>query len=217
MTTSTTRTAGVPQQTEPSEPGEGGESATRATALVLLVGGLVGAGAALVLLLDKLALLVDPAYVPACSIDAVLSCGTIMRTPQSQVLGFPNPIIGLATFPVVAAIGALALSRVRLPGWCWTALQVGVVAGLAFVAWLITQSVAVIGALCPWCMLVWAATITAFWFVTAHNLAHGRLEAGPAGRVVARRPGTASVATIAVVLVVVVARFSAWFAALITG
>lgn len=195
----------------------GGEPALRSTAWVLLVGGLLGAAAALTLLLDKLALLVDPDYVPSCSIDAVLSCGSIMKSPQAEVLGFPNPIIGLIAFPVVAALGALALSRTPLPGWCWTALQFGTVAGLGFVVWLITQSVAVIGALCPWCMLVWAVTITLFWHVTAHNLAHGRLAAGAPGRLVARWPSLASVTTVLAVLAVLVAAFPAWFAAPFSG
>lgn len=205
--------AAGPEGEDPSE----AASASRSTALVLLLAGLAGAGAALALLLDKLALLVDPTYVPSCSIDAVLSCGSIMKAPQSEVFGFPNPIIGLATFPVVAAVGAFALSRTRLPGWCWSALQLGAVAGLGFVAWLIAQSVVVIGALCPWCMLVWTVTITVFWYVTAHNLAHGRLEAGSPGRLVARRPGTATAVSLTVLIALLVASFPAWFVALLTG
>lgn len=197
----------------------GGKAATAApsTGAVLLLGGLIGATAALVLLLDKLALIADPSYVPSCNIDPLLSCGSIMRTAQAEVLGFPNPIIGVATFPVVAVVGALVLGRARLPGWCWLGLQFGVVTGAGFVAWLITQSVAVIGSLCPWCMLVWVVTISAFWFVTAHNLAAGHLEAGPPGRVVARHPATATAVTLLAVLVILIVSFPSWFGALVSG
>lgn len=188
---------------------------SRGTGPVLLVAGLAGAAAALVLLVEKFALLARPDYLPSCSIDAVLSCGSIMRTAQSEVLGFPNPIIGLATFPVVAAMGALLLGRTVLPVWCWLALQGGATAAVAFVGWLIVQSVAEIGALCPYCMIVWAATIAVFWFVTAENLERGHLMAGPPGRLVARRPGAAVVVSCLVVLAVVVASFPAWFADLI--
>ncbi|MDD7967778.1 vitamin K epoxide reductase family protein [Actinomycetospora lemnae] len=190
-------------------------SSSRGTGSVLLVAGLIGAAAALVLLVEKIALLAKPDYLPSCSIDAVLSCGSIMRTAQSEVLGFPNPIIGLATFPVVAAVGALLLARTPLPAWCWLALQGGVAAAVAFVGWLIIQSVAVIGALCPYCMVVWAATIAVFWFVTAENLERGHLVAGPPGRLVARHPGAATVVSYVVVLAVVVASFPTWFAGLI--
>ena len=42
--------------------------------------------------------------------------------------------------------------------------------GVVFVHWLIFQSLYVIGALCPYCMVVWAVTIPIFWYVTLHNL-----------------------------------------------
>ena len=104
----------------------------RGVGAVLLVGGLVGGLTAVVLLLEKLALLADPAYVPSCSIDPVLSCGTIMRTAQATAFGFPNPLIGVATFPVVATVGALVLSGVALPRWTWLSLQFGSMAGLTY-------------------------------------------------------------------------------------
>lgn len=179
------------------------------------MGGLVGAVAALVLLVEKFALLQNPDYVPSCSLDAVLSCGTIMQTSQSEILGFPNPIIGIATFLVVAALGALLTARTWLPAWCWLALQVGATAGVSFVGWLVAQSLAVIGALCPYCMVVWAVTITMFWFVTAENLGRGLLEAGPPGRAIARRPGITTAMSCLVVLGAVVAFFPAWFVILL--
>lgn len=204
-----------PAHTDDAQSSTGPVSPSYATGSVFLAGGLVGAVAALVLLIEKIALLSNPDYLPSCSVDAVLSCGSIMRTAQSEVLGFPNPIIGLATFPVVAALGALVLARTPLPEWCWLALQAGATAGVAFVGWLVVQSVAVIGALCPYCMAVWAATIAVFWFVTGENLDRGRLELGPPGRVVARHAGVATAVSYLVVLGVVVASFPAWFAQLL--
>ena len=189
-------------------------TASRATGPVLLVGGLLGAVAALVLLVEKIALLENPDYLPSCTIDAVLTCGSIMRSAQSEVLGFPNPVIGLMAFPVVAAIGALA-RRAPVPGWCWLALQFGATAGVAFVGWLIAESVGAIGALCPYCMVVWAVTIAIFWFVTAENVTRGHLAAGPFGRLVARRPGTTTAVSLLAVLGVVVASFPAWIAELL--
>ena len=41
--------------------------------------------------------------------------------------------------------------------------------------WLIFQSLYVIGALCPYCMAVWAVTIPICWYVTLHNLERGHL------------------------------------------
>ena len=36
--------------------------------------------------------------------------------------------------------------------------------------WLIFNSLYRIGALCPYCMVVWAVTIPLFWYVTLRNL-----------------------------------------------
>jgi uncharacterized membrane protein len=38
------------------------------------------------------------------------------------------------------------------------------------VHWLIVQSLYVIGALCPYCMVVWVCTVVIFWYVTLESL-----------------------------------------------
>jgi uncharacterized membrane protein len=187
----------------------------RAVGWVLLAGGLVGAVVALVLLIDKITLLEDPTFVPSCSIDPVLSCGTIMKTWQASVFGFPNPVIGLLTFPVAAATGALALGRVALPRWAWWGLQAGTTLGLLFIHWLIVQSLVVIGALCPWCMVAWVAVIAMFWFTTLHNLRAGNLGGAPAGPGFARRHGWGLAAWYLAIVVAIVATFPTWAAGLV--
>jgi uncharacterized membrane protein len=161
----------------------------RAVGWVLLIGGVLGTAAAFALILDRISLLEDPEFVPACSIDPVLSCGSIMASPQSELLGFPNPLIGLIAFPVVATIGAATVGGAVLPGWMWLGLQAGATAGVLFVHWLIAQSLYVIGALCPYCMAVWVVTISVFWYTTAHNLTAGRLTRRGAGPVIERLAG----------------------------
>ncbi len=187
----------------------------RGTGWVLLVGGLVGAVVALVLLVEKLDLLANPDYIPSCSIDPVLSCGTIMKTWQAAVLGFPNPVIGLLTFPVVAACGAIVLSGAELPRWVWWALEIGSFAGVLFIHWLIVQSLVVIHALCPYCMVAWVAVIAIFWFTTVHNLREGNLGGEPAGDTLARRHGWGLAAWYLIIVVAIVASFPAYFAAMV--
>jgi uncharacterized membrane protein len=137
---------------------------------VLVIAGVLGTVAALALTLEKLSLLEDPTYVPTCSINPIVNCGSIMKTDQAEVLGFPNPLIGLMTFPVLIATGAALLAGARFRAWYWIGLQVGTTAGLLFVVWLIHQSLYVIGALCPYCMVAWVAVLAAFWYVTLTNL-----------------------------------------------
>ena len=162
-----------------------GEPQERPLAIGLLVGGLVGLVAAAVLLVERIRLAEDSGYVPTCSINPVLSCGSVMESAQASLLGFPNPVIGVAAFPVVIATGAALLAGARLARWYWAGLQAGVTVAMAFVAWLVFQSLYRIGALCPYCMVVWAVVIPLFWNVTARNAAAGVLGSPPGGRLAA--------------------------------
>lgn len=139
----------------------------------LLVSGLIGLAAAGTLLVEKIELLKDPDYVPSCSMNPVLNCGSIMKTDQAEVFGFPNPMIGVASFAVVAATGAAVLAGGRLARWYWLGLQAGVTFGVGFVAWLAFQSLYRIGALCPYCMVVWVVVLPTFWYVSLRNLHAG--------------------------------------------
>ena len=83
-----------------------------------------------------------------------------MTTPQASVLGFPNSLIGIGAFTVVTVTGVLAVTKVPLPRWYWVGMTLGTLAGAGFVHWLIYQSLYRIGALCPYCMVVWAVTVS---------------------------------------------------------
>ena len=83
--------------TAPSQ--EPGAPVGRAVGWVLLVCGWVGLSAAFVLLVEKIRLVADPSYVPSCSISPLLSCGSVMSTPQAELFGFPNPIRCRCAFP----------------------------------------------------------------------------------------------------------------------
>ncbi|MBM7509524.1 putative membrane protein [Nocardioides salarius] len=153
----------------------------RRFALGLLAAGAIGLVASTTLLVERLRLAGDEAYVPTCSINPVLSCGSIMESWQASLLGFPNPIIGVAAFPVVLATGAALLAGASLARWYWVGLQVGVTAALALVGWLAFHSLYRIGALCPYCMVVWAVVGPLFYYVTMRNLVQGVFGAAVAG------------------------------------
>ena len=154
----------TPAPVEPAEPvesrGPSGGVAVRATsAWWVLIAGVVGLISSATLTIEKIEILVNPAYVPSCSINPVLSCGSVMITPQASAFGFPNPLIGIASFSVVVVAGVLAVAKVRLPRWFWVGLAIGTALAVVFIHWLIFQTLYRIGALCPYCMVVWAVTI----------------------------------------------------------
>ncbi|WP_293053504.1 vitamin K epoxide reductase family protein [Mycobacterium sp.] len=131
-----------------------------ASAWWVLLAGVVGLVASATLTVEKIDILRDPSYLPSCNINPVLACGPVMQTPQASVLGFPNPLVGIAAFSVVLVTGVLAVANVALPQWYWIGLTAGLLAGAGFVQWLIFESLYRIGALCPYCMVVWAVTMT---------------------------------------------------------
>src|SRR4051812_33357114 len=131
-------TATAPSDVEPSEPtadAPNGVPVGRASAVWILIAGVVGLAAALTLTVEKIEILINPDYVPSCSINPVLSCGSVMITPQASAFGFPNPLIGIVGFSVVVVTGVLAVSRVRLPRWYWLGLAGGTPLRGGFVHW----------------------------------------------------------------------------------
>ncbi|WP_242680100.1 vitamin K epoxide reductase family protein [Nocardioides sp. IC4_145] len=153
-----------------------------------MVGALVGLIASAVLLIERLRLAEDPTYVPSCSLNPVLSCGSVMASDQASLFGFPNPLLGVGLFPVVVTTAVVLLTAARLPRWYWLGLQLGVTAALALVGWLAFQSLYRIGALCPYCMAVWAVVVPMFWYLTLRNA-----EAGVFGARLARSRGLQTV------------------------
>ena len=142
-------------------------------AIFLVVAGAAGWWAAFNLTLDKFAVLENPDAVLNCNISVLVQCGKNLSSPQGSAFGFPNPILGLGGFAAVIAVGVGLLAGAKFAKWYWIAFNLGIAGALAFVIWLIGTSIFVLGTLCPWCMLVWLATIPLFWVVTLRNLREG--------------------------------------------
>ncbi|WP_024793995.1 vitamin K epoxide reductase family protein [Tomitella biformata] len=151
---------------------------------LLLIAGLLGGLASFILTWEKVELLIDPNYVPSCSFNPVLSCGSVMDTPQASLFGFPNSLLGILGFAMVVATGAAMLAGARMAAWYWMTLWVGLTAAVVMVHWLIYQSLYTIGALCPYCMVVWVTTIPLWWWVTLRNVNY--LAKSPRAQGVAR-------------------------------
>jgi len=136
---------------------------------MLLTAGL-GLVAALVLSVEAIALAENPLADLSCDINAVLSCGKVGLSWQASLLGFPNSFLGLIAEPVVITIAVAALGGVRFPRWFMLSAQVVYLIGFLFAYWLFYQSFFVIGALCPWCLLVTVTTTFVFVSLLRVNL-----------------------------------------------
>lgn len=208
-TTATPATRGTADAPSPGR-APGAASDGRWVAIALLVAGTAGALASAALIIEKVAVLADPTHVPACSINPVISCGSVMMSWQAELLGFPNPVLGLAGFPVVAASGAAILAGGYLRRWYWIALLAGSLAGVGLVHWLIFQSLYRIGALCPYCMVVWVSAAVTLVAVSALLATRGILPA-----FIARYAPTILIAWLAVVATLATIRFRDYWATLL--
>ncbi|TAJ46723.1 MAG: vitamin K epoxide reductase family protein [Herbiconiux sp.] len=154
-------------------------------AVFLVVAGLVGWYSSFDLTLEKIQTLINPDYVPTCNISPLVTCGPNMASWQGSLFGFPNPVIGVAAFVAPIVVGVAILAGARFAKWFWVIFNLGFVLALVFVIWLMSQSIFVLGTLCPYCMLVWSVVIPLFWYVTAFNLKEGHFGNRGASREIA--------------------------------
>jgi uncharacterized membrane protein len=156
-----------------------------ALAIFFIVVGLIGWYAAFALTIEKIDLLLDPNAAAGCDFSIVVQCKANLLSWQGAILGFPNPLIGLGAWAAPIAVGTALLAGARFDRWFWILFNAGSAAALAFVVWLISQSVFVLGTLCPWCMVTWSVAIPLFWVLTLYNLREGRFTANTRVREIA--------------------------------
>ena len=136
----------------------------------------IGLVASFILTIEKFQLLKDPKVQLSCNFNPVVSCGSVISSPQAEAFGFANPLIGLVGFAVIITIGVGMIAGAKYKRWFWLGLQAGTIFGVLFSTWLFYQSLYVIKALCPFCIVVWAVVIALFVYVTRYNLINGNMK-----------------------------------------
>lgn len=142
-------------------------------AVWLVVAGAIGWWAAFSLTMERLHLLADPDAIASCDFSLLVQCTANLQSWQGSVFGFPNPILGLAGWIAPIVVGMAILAGARFARWFWLCFWAGMAFAFGFVLWLISQSIYVLGTLCPWCMVTWAVTIPTFYAVTIHLFRSG--------------------------------------------
>lgn len=141
----------------------------------MLIGAIGSLIAAFVLSIDAIELAKNSHAILSCNVNAVISCGTVNSHPSAFLFGFPNSFLGLVTEPVVITVAIAGLAGVRFPRAFLFMAQIGYTLGLGLALWLFYTSYAVIGALCPWCLLVTVTTLFVWFAMTRYNIREGNL------------------------------------------
>jgi uncharacterized membrane protein len=141
----------------------------------MLIGAIGSLVAAFVLSIDAIELAKNSHAILSCNVNAIISCGTVNSHPSAFLFGFPNSFLGLVTEPVVITVAIAGLAGVRFPRAFLFMAQIGYTLGLGLALWLFYTSYAVIGALCPWCLLVTVTTLFVWFAMTRYNIREGNL------------------------------------------
>jgi uncharacterized membrane protein len=143
---------------------------------LLAIGGAIGTLASLLLTIEVFDRLKNPHFVPICNLNPVLSCSSVADSHQAHAFGFPNYFIGIAGFAAVATVGVAMLAGGVFKRWFWRLTEAGLLFAMGFITWLQFQTLYRIGALCIFCMVVWAVTGPMFWYTTLYNLRTGNIK-----------------------------------------
>ncbi len=136
----------------------------------MLVGAIISLIASFVLSVEAVELARNPDAILSCSVNVVLNCATVGLHPSAALFGFPNSFLGLIAEPVVITVAIAGLAGVKFPRRFMFVAQICYTLGFIFAMYLFYMSFFVIGALCPWCLLV-TATTTFVWFaITRYNI-----------------------------------------------
>jgi uncharacterized membrane protein len=139
-------------------------------AFIIIFFGLIGFFASFTLTLDKIEIIKRPDYIPACAINTVFNCGTVMRTKYAEIFGFPNSLMGISGYSL-AVITGIFLTQVRKysKAVTWITFIPTLLGFLISYYWLYLSS-QVIGVFCPWCLLSTASSTFIFFAVVTINL-----------------------------------------------
>lgn len=131
----------------------------RINAFALWNAGILGTAASIQLLLTERAHIANPTATLECDINPLIGCGASLMSEQAHIFGIPNSVLGIVAFAGLTLLATLAL---LMPLWrgIWLLAGVAAAGGVAFVAWFLYHSVVTFHTLCPYCVLVWIATLT---------------------------------------------------------
>lgn len=144
--------------------------------LEMLAFSLLSLIASFVLSVDAWVLAANPQATFSCDLNAAISCGTVARSWQAQLFGFPNAFLGLIFEPAVIVVAVLGLLGIVFPRRFALAVHGVYSLALIFAYWLFFQSATQIGAVCPWCLLVTIATTFVWTSMWRINIGAGAIK-----------------------------------------
>lgn len=144
--------------------------------VTIILFSITGLYSAFILTTEKIELLKNADRVLPCTVNIIINCASVMKSPQAEVFGFPNPILGLIGYSTMLTFGvSLLFIKIRAKAYILLAIF-GSLLSIVFTYWLLFQSVYVIGALCPYCLLSGISATNIFFALIYLNLKEGNFK-----------------------------------------
>lgn len=143
--------------------------------ITILITSVLALVAAFVLSVEAVELAKNPNAIFECSVNVIINCATVAKSSYASLLGFPNSFLGMISEPTFVLLAILLLIGVKLPKKFMFVIQILAIGALLFALGLFYISTALIGALCPWCILVLVSTIVMFFVITKYNIRESNL------------------------------------------
>jgi uncharacterized membrane protein len=124
----------------------------RAWYAVMMVAALAGVTSGMVVIVDKINYLKDPAAGSFCDVSSTVGCTPVLKAWQSSVLGPPNAAIGIVLFGMLAVVGLAGVMGTAFPPRFLAAMYGLDIFFLLFLTWYMTQVAFSIRSLCPFCV-----------------------------------------------------------------
>ncbi len=157
-------------QSTPTPPSE---RSARPWGWLVLVASAIGIVSGSITIMDKIALLKDPAAGSFCDISSTVGCTPVLLAWQSSVLGPPNALLGVVMFAILGTAGAVVATGGRLVAGFHAAMLGLSVFFAAFLTWYMFEVAYAIGSLCPFCTVCAAAVLTTVVGTNRMVAAHG--------------------------------------------
>ncbi|MDR0435412.1 MAG: vitamin K epoxide reductase family protein [Propionibacteriaceae bacterium] len=116
-----------------------------------------------VLSVDAWLLAKEPDTVLSCDVNSWMSCGSVAKTWQATLVGFPNAYWGILFETVVLCVAIAKLMGSQFSRLFMFFLQGFYTFAIVFALWLFYQSAFVIHIFCPLCLVITVTTIME-WF-----------------------------------------------------
>lgn len=157
------------------------ERPTTKTVGLLVGASLVALAASAELVLSEITHLSNPGSGLGCDLNPLIGCSSSLMSWQAHLLlGIPNALVGVGLYAGLAGV-FLAWWGGRLPRWLPLLIETGLTASLALIFFFLQQSVTFFRTLCPFCLLVWGATILIWIHLGAALMRLGHLPWLPLG------------------------------------